>query len=93
MAKKPSRKPRGPYPRPQNKKGEKPLPKYKRMPFSWLIIAAAVFTAMMLLPKIADNRIDWNDFETFLEENLIESVEVGDCSVLAGVVHYQQVTR
>ncbi|MHC4640903.1 MAG: ATP-dependent zinc metalloprotease FtsH [Planctomycetota bacterium] len=70
-------------PGPDGKGGKKPpLPSYKRGPFSWLIIAVIVFTAMLLLQQWKRfDKIDWNDFETYLENHEIESVEIGETEI------------
>ncbi len=59
-----------------------PLPSYKHGPFSWLIVAIVIFTAMMLLQQWqrTDN-INWDDFVRYLESNQIESVEIGETEI------------
>ena len=66
-----------------SKGGKKPpLPGYKRGPFTWLMIAILIFTAMMMLRqyKRIDN-IDWSDFVQYLNNNHIESVELGETEI------------
>ena len=68
---------RGPQP------GRKPpLPRYKRGPFSYLIIAIVIFTAMIMLQQWqkVDN-ITWNEFIDYLENEQIKSVEIGETEI------------
>jgi len=67
----------------RNKEGKKPpLSSYKRGPFSWLLIAIMIFTAMMVLQQWRSiEKIDWYDFERYLENNEIESVEIGETEI------------
>jgi len=71
-------------PGPDGKGGKKPpLPSYRRGPFSWLIIAVVVFTAMMMLQQWRRyDKIDWDDFERYLENDDIESVEIGETEIM-----------
>ena len=68
-----------PRPVPQDKKGKKPplkssLPSYKRGPFSWLIIATVIFTAMMMLQQWQKiENITWDNFENAIKNDEIES--------------------
>ncbi len=58
------------------------LPTYKRGPFSWLIIPILIITAMMLLRQWESiDNIDWDDFVSYLENNQIASVEVGETEI------------
>ncbi|MHC4572655.1 MAG: ATP-dependent zinc metalloprotease FtsH [Planctomycetota bacterium] len=73
-----------PQRRPGDRRGPRPpLPSYKRGPFSWLIVAIVIFTAMLVLRQWQriDN-ITWNDFETYLKEGQIESIEVGETEIM-----------
>jgi len=71
-----------PRPGPRGKGGKKPpLSSYKRGPFSWLIILAVVITAMMLLQKLPSDNIDWDDFVSYLKNNQVESVEIGETEI------------
>jgi cell division protease FtsH len=75
-----NKKPARQRPGPEGAGGKKPpLTSYRRGPFSWLIIAVMVFTAMMMFQqwRRAEN-IDWDDFEKYLQNNEIESVEIGE---------------
>jgi cell division protease FtsH len=59
-----------------------PLPSYKHSPFSWLIIAVIIFTAMMMLKQLRNyENINYDDFEEYLENSEIESVEIGETEI------------
>jgi len=78
-----SKKPARPRPGPEPRGGKKPpLPSYRRGPLSWLIIAVVVFTAMMMLQQWRSiENINWDDFERYLQNNEIESVEIGEIEI------------
>ena len=78
-----NKKPARPRPGPGPRGGKKPpLPSYRRGPLSWLIIAVVVFTAMMMLQQWRSiENINWDDFERYLENNEIESVEIGETEI------------
>ncbi|MGB2806971.1 MAG: ATP-dependent zinc metalloprotease FtsH [Sedimentisphaerales bacterium] len=78
-----NKKPVPPRPGPGPRGGKKPpLPSYRRGPFSWLIIAIVVFTAMMMLHQLRSiENINWDDFERYLQNNEIESVEIGETEI------------
>jgi len=78
-----NKKPTQPRPGPRGRKGKKPpLPTYKRGPLSWLIIAIVIFTAMMMLQQWQNiDNIDWDVFVKHLENNQIESVEIGETEI------------
>ena len=60
----------------------KTMPSYKRGPLGWLIIAVVIFTAMMMLQQWQKvDAISWNDFRRYLENNQIESVEIGETEI------------
>jgi len=71
-------------PGPQNKKGQKPpLPGYRRNPFSWLIIAAVILTVMMLMrPFSAAEKIRWDQFVQYVEQNDIDSVTIKEMQIV-----------
>jgi cell division protease FtsH len=72
-----NRKPTQPRPGPQKRPGKKPPPSYKRGPFSYLLIAIVIFTAMMMLQRWHKvDQIRWDEFKKYLSDGLIESVEV-----------------
>jgi len=83
MNDKQNKKPNLPHLGPKNTPGKKPpLPRYKRGPFSYLIIAIAIFTAMMMLQqwqKVDD--INWNEFIKYLENDQIKSIEIGETEI------------
>ena len=65
---------------PQNNLGKKLSPAaYKRSRFSYLIIAVLLFTAMLTLQqwRKIDN-ILWSDFEKYLKNGQIQSIEIGE---------------
>ena len=63
-------------------KGKKTsLPSYRRGPFSYLMIAIVIFTIMLLLQRLPSDNIDWDDFEGYLENNQVESVEIGESEI------------
>lgn len=83
MNDKQNKKPTLPQRGPQHTPGKKPpLPRYKRGPFSYLIIAIAILTAMMLLNKLqkVDN-ISWDEFVKYLENDKIKSIEIGETEI------------
>ncbi len=77
------KKPVRPRPGTGQKGGKKPpLPSYKRGPFSWLIIAVIVFTAMMMLQQLRRNdKIRWDVFVGHVENNHIGTAELGETQI------------
>ncbi len=71
-------------PGPVDRGGKKPpLPAYKKGPFSWLVIAVVIFTAMMFLQQWQRmDSIDWDDFIRYIKANQIESVQIGETEVV-----------
>jgi len=71
----------------QRRPGKKPpLPAYKRGPFSWLIILVMVMFAvwMMLQQSLKSHKINWDEFETALENDKIDietPIEVGETEI------------
>ncbi len=67
----------------QNRPGKKPpLPRYKRGPFSYLIIAIAIFMVMMMLQQWQRiDKISLDEFKEHLKQNEIESVIVKDTEI------------
>jgi len=63
---------------PQNRPGKKPpLPRYKRGPFSYLIIAIAIFTMIMMLNQWQRvDEIRWDEFVYHVQNNHIDSVTI-----------------
>lgn len=78
-----SKKPISPRSGPQGRGGKKPpLPSYRRGPFSYIIIAVVIFTAMMMLQQFRDvEKLGWDEFERYLENKEIESVEIGETEI------------
>ncbi len=70
---------------PQNKPGKKPpLPRYRKTPFSYLIIIFALLMMMMMMKpwwNVAD-RISWNEFIQHVAKNNIKSVTVKDVEIV-----------
>jgi cell division protease FtsH len=58
------------------------LPRYKQGPYSYLVIALILFTAMMLLQqRFTSNVISWDTFEQRLKNGEIKSLEIGDTKI------------
>jgi cell division protease FtsH len=66
-----------------NRPGKKPpLPRYKRGPFSYLIIAIAIFMVMMMLQQWQRvETIRWDEFVEHIESKHVESITVKDTEV------------
>ena len=72
----------GPLRGQQNKLGKKPpSPTYRRGPFSYLIIAVLLFTVMITLQQWRKDTILWSDFEKYLKDGQIQSIEIGDTEI------------
>ncbi|HUU18210.1 MAG TPA: ATP-dependent zinc metalloprotease FtsH, partial [Sedimentisphaerales bacterium] len=85
MSNKQDKKPNPPKHRgPQNRQGKKPpLPRYKRGPFSYLIIAIAIFTMIMMLNKWQTHEeIRWDEFVYEVENKHIDSVTIKDMEII-----------
>ena len=67
----------------QNRKDKKPhVPTYKRGPFSWLLIAAVIFTAMMIVQRWQGvGEISWTEFVEHVRNSHIDSVTVKDTEI------------
>jgi len=67
----------------QNRPGKKPpLPRYKRGPFSYLIIAITIFMVMMMLQQWQRiDKISVDEFKEHLKQGQIESVIVKDTEI------------
>jgi len=67
----------------QNRQGKKPpLPRYKRGPFSYLIIAIAIFMIMMMLQQWQRvDKISLDEFKMHLKQGDIESVTVKETEI------------
>jgi len=68
----------------QNRPGKKPpLPRYKRGPFSYLIIAIAIFTMIMMLNKWQTRvEIRWDEFVEHVKNKDIDSVTIKDTEII-----------
>jgi len=67
-----------------NKRGGKkpPLPTYRRGPFSWLIIAIIVFTAMMMLQQgLSTRTLPWDEFVAHLEQGHVAKMTIEDTQI------------
>jgi cell division protease FtsH len=74
-----------PHRGPQKKPGKKPsLPRYKRTPFSYLIIIFALLTMMMMIKPWwgVPDRISWNEFIYHVGKNNIKTVTVKDVEIV-----------
>jgi cell division protease FtsH len=75
---KPNTPPRGLH----NKPGKTPLPRYRRSPLSYLIIAVAIFTLMMMVQQWQRvETIRWDEFVTHVEEGHVKSITVKETDV------------
>jgi len=68
----------------QNRPGQKPpLPRYKRGPFSYLIIAIAIFTMIMMLNQWQKvDEIRWDEFVEHVQNKHIDSVTIKDMEII-----------
>ncbi|MCU0915278.1 MAG: ATP-dependent zinc metalloprotease FtsH [Planctomycetes bacterium] len=59
------------------------LPAYKRSPFSWLIVALILLTAMMMLQQgLVTNTLRWDQFTQYLEEGgQIDRIDIGETEI------------
>jgi len=78
-----NKKPNSPRSGPQGRGGKKPpLPSYRRGPFSYIIIAVVIFTAMMMLQQLRRvDKIRWDEFITHVENKHIRSAELGETEI------------
>jgi cell division protease FtsH len=61
---------------------KKPPQSYKRGPLTWLLIAVVIFTAMMMIQQWQKiDKIRWDEFMNYLENNQIESIEIADTEI------------
>jgi len=57
-------------------------PKYKRSPLNIILIAMLVFAAIMLLSRTTSKEeISWTEFENYLKNDQVKSIEVGDTRI------------
>jgi cell division protease FtsH len=78
-----SRKPPLPRHGPPNRPGKKPpLPRYKRGPFSYLIIIFAIFTLMMMMqPWQRVQELRWDELVEHIKQGNVDSATVKDTEV------------
>ncbi len=69
---------------PKGKGGKKaPLPSLRTGPFSWLIIAIVIFTAMLLLQQWQSvEEVRWDEFINHIENKHVERVTVKDTEII-----------
>jgi cell division protease FtsH len=58
-------------------------PGFRRSPFSWLIVAIILFTAMMMLQQgLVTNTLRWDEFIQYLQEGgYIQEIQIGDTEI------------
>ena len=67
---------------PQNKLGKTPLPRYRRSPFSYLVVAIAIITLMMMVhPWEKVESISWSEFTDCVSKNQIKTIDVKDTTI------------
>jgi cell division protease FtsH len=78
-----------------NRPGKKPpLPRYKRGPFSYLIIAIAIFMVMMMLQQWQRvETIRWDEFVEHIESGHIDSITVKETEVTGQFTEEYLVTK
>ena len=71
-------------PAPSGPPGRKPsLPTYKRGPFTWLIIAIVIFTAMILLKQFQNiKELRWDEFVDHVENGRVYSITIKDGEII-----------
>ncbi len=69
---------------PKGRGGKKaPLPSYRTGPFSWLIIAIVIFTAMLLLQQWQSvEEVRWDEFINHIQNKHVERVTVKDTEII-----------
>jgi cell division protease FtsH len=67
----------------QNRQDSKlPPPGYRRGPFSYLILAVLLFTSMIVVQQWRKvENITWSEFEKYLKNNQISSIEIGETEI------------
>ena len=56
-------------------------PVSKRSSFSWALIMILVMGAILLLRALPNDKITWNEFERYLQDDQIESIQIGDTEI------------
>ncbi|MHC4370172.1 MAG: ATP-dependent metallopeptidase FtsH/Yme1/Tma family protein, partial [Planctomycetota bacterium] len=71
---------RGPQNRPEKKP---PLPRYRRTPFSYIVIIFALLTMMMMMKPFwsMSDRIRWDEFTAYVEAGHIKAVKVKETAI------------
>ncbi len=77
-------KPTRPRPGPRGRGGKKPpLPAYKLGPFGWVLIAAVIFTATMMMRQWQSiDEIRWDEFVDYVQNKRVDSVTIKDTEVI-----------
>jgi len=77
------KKPAPPRRDPQDRRGKKPpLPRYRRGPFSYLIIAVAIFTLMMMVNRWESiDKLRWDQFTDYVDKNYIATITVKETEI------------
>ena len=83
MTKSQSRKPTRPRPGSRGRGGKKPpLPTVKPRAFGWLLIAAVIFTAMMVVRQWQSvDKISWNDFVEHVEMGKVDRITIKNTEI------------
>src|SRR3989339_1714246 len=68
---------------PVNPRGSKkgPAPAYHNSPLSWIVVVILLTALFMLLRKLPNDNIGWNDFTKYFEKGQVESIEISDTSI------------
>src|SRR3989339_928548 len=68
---------------PVNPRGGKkgPAPAYHNSPLSWILVVILLTALFMLLRKLPNDNIGWNDFTKYFEKGQVESIEISDTSI------------
>jgi cell division protease FtsH len=68
---------------PQNKRGKKPPPpSYRRGPISYFIIPLLLFSLLITVQQwFKSDNISWTEFEKYLKNGQIQSIEIGDTEI------------
>ena len=68
---------------PEGRKSKKqPAQGYRGGPFSWLIMGIIILTALLMFQRLGKvDTIEWGDFEQYLKNNQIATVEIGETEI------------
>ncbi|MHC4229393.1 MAG: ATP-dependent metallopeptidase FtsH/Yme1/Tma family protein, partial [Planctomycetota bacterium] len=77
------KKPSLPHRDQQNKSGKRPpLPRYKRSPFTYVIVIIALLTMMLTMRSWTQaDPIDWDDFTAHVDANEIASITINETEI------------